>query len=53
MAPMGYSGTWRKLIHEKSLKSKISCHTPFKFKSCSAAECETNTVRVFKYLYFL
>ncbi len=29
MAPKGYSGSWRKLIHEKNLKSKISCQTPF------------------------
>ncbi len=25
-----YSGAWRKLIHEKNLKLKISCQTPFK-----------------------
>ncbi len=29
-APMGYSGAWGKLIHEKNLKSKISWHCPFK-----------------------
>jgi hypothetical protein len=22
-------GAWETLIHEKNLKSKISCHTPF------------------------
>jgi hypothetical protein len=27
---MGYSETWEKLINEKNLKSKISCHCPFK-----------------------
>jgi hypothetical protein len=27
---MGYSGAWRKLIHEKNMKSKISWHCPFK-----------------------
>jgi hypothetical protein len=27
---MGYSGPWRKLIHEKNIKSKISWHCPFK-----------------------
>ncbi len=26
---MGYSGAWGKLIHEKNLKIKISCHTTF------------------------
>jgi hypothetical protein len=26
---MGYSGARGKLIHEKNLKSKISCQTPF------------------------
>jgi hypothetical protein len=28
---MVYSGGWRKLIHEKYMKSKISWHCPFKF----------------------
>jgi hypothetical protein len=27
---MEYLGTWGTLIHEKNLKSKISCQTPFK-----------------------
>jgi hypothetical protein len=27
---MEYLGAWGTLIHEKSLKSKISCQTPFK-----------------------
>jgi hypothetical protein len=27
-------GTWGKQIHEKNLKSKISCQTPFK-KACN------------------
>ena len=27
---MGYSGAWRKLIHEKNQKQKISWHCPFK-----------------------
>jgi hypothetical protein len=30
MAKMGYSGAPGKLIHEKSLKLKISCQTSFK-----------------------
>jgi hypothetical protein len=30
MAPKRYSGALRKLIHEKNLKSKISCQIPFK-----------------------
>jgi hypothetical protein len=30
MAPMEYLGAWGTLIHEKNLKSKISCQTPFK-----------------------
>jgi hypothetical protein len=29
-ARMGYSGAQGKLIHEKNLKLKISCQTPFK-----------------------
>jgi hypothetical protein len=33
MAPIGYSGAGGKLIHEKSLKSKISGKTPFSIKS--------------------
>jgi hypothetical protein len=30
MAAMEYLGAWGTLIHEKNLKSKISCQTPFK-----------------------
>jgi hypothetical protein len=30
MAPVAYLGAWGTLIHEKNLKSKISCQTPFK-----------------------
>jgi hypothetical protein len=30
MAPMEYLWAWGTLIHEKNLKSKISCQTPFK-----------------------
>ncbi len=33
MAPMEYLGAWGTLIHEKNLKSKISCQTPFKVDS--------------------
>ena len=29
MAPMEYMEAWGTLIHEKNLKSKISCQTPF------------------------
>jgi hypothetical protein len=29
---MEYLGAWGTLIHEKNLKSKISCQTPFKNK---------------------
>jgi hypothetical protein len=29
MAPMEYLEAWGTLIHEKNLKSKISCQTPF------------------------
>jgi hypothetical protein len=25
-----FSGAWEKMIHEKNLKQKISCHCPFK-----------------------
>jgi hypothetical protein len=28
---MEYLGAWGTQIHEKSLKSKISCQTPFKY----------------------
>ncbi len=31
MAPREYLGAWGTLIHEKNLKSKISCQTPFKY----------------------
>jgi hypothetical protein len=31
-APMEYLGAWGTLIHERNLKSKISCHTPFKWR---------------------
>jgi hypothetical protein len=31
-APIEYLGAWGTLIHEKKLKSKISCQTPFKLK---------------------
>jgi hypothetical protein len=36
---MDYLGAWGTLIHEKNLKSKISCQTPFKAShlSCLAA----------------
>ncbi len=30
MVLLGYSGAWKKLIHEKKFKLKISCQTPFK-----------------------
>jgi hypothetical protein len=30
MAPMEYLGAWGALIHEKNVKSKISCQAPFK-----------------------
>jgi hypothetical protein len=33
MAPMEYLGAWGTLIHERNLKSKTSCQTPF--KECS------------------
>ncbi len=36
---MGYSGPWGKLIHEKNLKLKISCQTPF---NCST---QNNTAK--------
>jgi hypothetical protein len=29
---MEYLGAWGTLIHEKNLKSKISCQTPFNMK---------------------
>jgi hypothetical protein len=32
---MEYLGAWGTLIHEKNLKSKISCQTPFKRDNAS------------------
>jgi hypothetical protein len=37
MILMEYSGTQGTLIHEKKLKSKISCQTPFKLDSLNFA----------------
>jgi hypothetical protein len=34
-APMEYLGAWGTLIHEKKLRSKISCQTPFKQNNLS------------------
>jgi len=34
--PMGYSGAWGKLIHEKNLNSNISWHCPFKEKDVAS-----------------
>jgi hypothetical protein len=36
---MEYLGAWGTLIHEKKLRSKISCQTPFKF-TCVFVRCE-------------
>ncbi len=33
---MEYLGAWGTLIHEKNLKSKISCQTPFQSQSGTA-----------------
>ncbi len=41
---MGYVGARGKLIHEKSLKSKISCQTPFKIYQYSRSK-KTLTLR--------
>jgi hypothetical protein len=38
MALMGYVGARGKLIHEKSLKSKISCQTPFQLYKYSRSK---------------
>jgi hypothetical protein len=35
---MEYLGAWGTLIHEKNLKSKISCQTPFKKKTIFAIQ---------------
>jgi hypothetical protein len=35
MTPMGYSGVQSKLIHERNLKLKISCQTPYKLPFAS------------------
>jgi hypothetical protein len=46
MFPMVYSGARGKLIHEKNLKLKISCQTPFK-KNSIIADLRTRTGVVF------
>ncbi len=40
-APMEYLGACGTLIHEKNLKSKISCQSPFKYNH--AHECDKLT----------
>jgi hypothetical protein len=47
----GYSGAWGKLIHEKSLKSKILCQTPFKDRG-SCAELQTMSLKTAWSTYF-
>jgi hypothetical protein len=49
MAPMRYLGAREKLIHEKSLESKISFQTPFnyyakKFKNDYVLKCDRKVV---------
>jgi hypothetical protein len=48
---MIYSGAWEKLIHEKNLKSKISCHCPFKRRKVVAA-CFFNHPYLFLIVFF-
>jgi hypothetical protein len=45
---MEYLGTWGTLIHEKNLKSKILCQTPFKKKK----KQKSKDIIVFQLLLF-
>jgi hypothetical protein len=40
---MEYLGAWGTLIHEKNLKSKISCQTPFNHRWVIVASTIFNT----------
>ena len=44
MAPMEYLEAWGTLIHEKNLKSKISCQTPFKVVEVDAGRLKLETI---------
>ncbi len=55
---MEYLGAWGTLIHEKNLKSKISCQIPFDvfFKAYLMVPCtHADTIRTapFSRLYFI
>jgi hypothetical protein len=57
MAPMKYLWAWGTLIHEKNLKSKISCQTPFKDNempciSVSKLSQKQKVVSKFEYEHF-
>ncbi len=43
MTPKEYLGAWGTLIHEKNLKSKISCQTPFKLLNLCCNELKLIT----------
>ncbi len=56
MAPMEYLGAWGTLIHEKNLKSKISCQTPFNLREAeklSRIFPQTGIFRGFFYMYII
>ncbi len=42
MALMLFSGAWRKMIHERKLKQKVSWHCPFKYNIYYFAGCLTS-----------
>ncbi len=46
MAPIGYSGPWRKLICEKSQKLKISCQISYKSESYPFAQLWTVNAKI-------
>ncbi len=50
-APMEYSWTRETLIHEKNLKSKISCSTPFKLPWHYSFNCTTFFVMYLRTVY--
>jgi hypothetical protein len=39
MAPMGYSGAWGKLMHEKKTEVEISCQTSVKYAILTVLYC--------------
>ncbi len=44
---MEYLGAWETMIHEKNLKPKISCQTPFKYLDVAFRGCRKQFRRFF------